>query len=112
MHTDTHRHTQTHNTRVLARTHINVSIIITYIQKRRHTPARDRNCLLKTSSQWLSTAASSGTTSIVTLCLLLTPSASATAFNSDNDCSFFSRAAAMHAAVSLRCSQQQHKWNR
>ena len=31
--------------------------------------------MLKTSSQWLSTAASSGTTSIVTLCLLLTPSA-------------------------------------
>ena len=63
--------------------------------------ARDKNCLFSTSSQWLRTAASSGTTSILTRWRLLTPSASATAFRSDRDCSFFSRAAAMHAAVNL-----------
>jgi hypothetical protein len=63
--------------------------------------ARDRNCLFKTSSQWWSTAASKGTTSIVTRCRLVTPSASATAFSRERDCSFFSRAAEMHAAVNL-----------
>jgi hypothetical protein len=65
--------------------------------------ARDKNCLFSTSSQWLRTAASSGTTSILTRWRLLTPSASATAFRSERDCSFFSRAAAMHAAVNLPC---------